>query len=96
MTRRIPMKKETSNVLVAFLVGAVAGGVAALLLAPASGTETRKKLAEGLRRAKEKAAEELDHAKEIADLQRQAIKEAYAEGKSAYQRKLKKDEAVES
>ncbi len=90
------MKKETSNVLVAFLVGAVAGGVAALLLAPASGTETRKKLAEGLRRAKEKAAEELDHAKEIADLQREAIKEAYTEGKSAYQRKLKKDEAVES
>ena len=48
------MKRETSNVLVAFLLGAVAGGVTALLLAPASGAETRKRLKETLRSAKER------------------------------------------
>ncbi len=84
------MKKETSNVLVAFLVGAVAGGVAALLLAPASGAETRQKLAEGLRKAKDKALDGLEHAKDYAGTQKEAIKEAYHEGKEAYQRTVKK------
>lgn len=85
------MKKETTNVLVAFMLGAVAGGVTALLLAPASGEETRKRLGEGLRRAKDKAKEHLDSAKEIAELQKEAIKEAYLEGKQAYQRAVKKE-----
>ena len=89
------MKKETTNVLVAFLVGAVAGSVTALLLAPASGAETRRKLAEGLRKAKDRAKEELENAKEFAEVQKEAIKEAYLEGKGAYQRVAKKkDEAV--
>jgi gas vesicle protein len=87
------MKKETSNVLVAFLLGAVAGSVAALLLAPASGADTRKKLADGLRKAKDKALDGLENAKEYAATHKDAIKEAYAEGKEAYARSLKKGEA---
>lgn len=87
------MKKETSNVMVAFLLGAVAGSVAALLLAPASGAETRKKLADGLRKAKDKALDGLESAKEYAETHKDAIKEAYAEGKEAYTRSLKKGEA---
>ncbi len=87
------MKKETSNVMVAFLLGAVAGSVAALLLAPASGAETRKKLADGLRKAKDKAIDGLESAKEYAATHKDAIKEAYSEGKEAYQRSLKKGEA---
>ncbi|MEW5763943.1 MAG: YtxH domain-containing protein [Acidobacteriota bacterium] len=84
------MKRETSNVLVAFLLGAVAGGVTALLLAPASGAETRKKIKDSLMTAKDKALQELEHAKEYASVQKEAIKEAYIEGKEAYQRSLKK------
>lgn len=84
------MKRETSNVLVAFLVGAVAGGVAALLMAPASGEETRRKIKDGMRRAKDRAAEELDQAKEYAASHKEALKEAYQEGKEAYQKTLKK------
>jgi len=86
------MKKETSNVMVAFLLGAVAGSVAALLLAPASGEETRKKLADGLRKAKDKALDGLDSAKEYAGTHKEALKEAYQEGKEAYQKSLKKGE----
>lgn len=37
---------NTTKVLVAFAAGAVAGAVAGLLLAPAKGTDTRKKIAE--------------------------------------------------
>ena len=88
--RRTEMKKETSNVVVAFLLGAVAGGVAAILLAPASGAETRKKIGESLRRAKDKAKEEFEQAKEFAELHKEAIKEAYAEGKDAYQKAIGK------
>ncbi len=84
------MKRETSNVLVAFLLGAVAGGVTALLLAPASGEETRKKLKETLRSAKDKALKEIEEAKEFAAVQKEALKEAYAEGKEAYQKAVKK------
>lgn len=87
------MKKETSNVLVAFLLGAVAGSVAALLLAPASGADTRKKLADGLRKAKDKALDGLENAKEYAETHKEALKEAYQEGKEAYQKSLKKGEA---
>ncbi len=87
------MKKETSNVMVAFLLGAVAGSVAALLLAPASGADTRKKLADGLRKAKDKALDGFESAKDFAGTHKEAIKEAYQEGKDAYQRSLKKGEA---
>jgi len=86
------MKKETSNVMVAFLLGAVAGSVAALLLAPASGEETRKKLADGLRKAKDKALDGLESAKDYAGTHKEALKEAYQEGKEAYQKSLKKGE----
>lgn len=87
------MKKETSNVLVAFLVGALAGSVTALLLAPASGVETRQKLADGMRKAKDKALDRIESVKEYAEIQKEAIKEAYQEGKEAYQKSLKKGEA---
>ena len=87
------MKRETSNVLVAFLLGAVAGGVTALLLAPASGAETRKKLSDALNRAKDKALDELEGAKEYADTHRQAVKEAYAAGKEAYKKATQEKEA---
>ena len=87
------MKKETSNVLVAFLVGAVAGSVVALLLAPASGADTRKKLKEGLRNTKDKALDGLENAKHYAEMHKDALKEAYQEGKEAYQKSLKKGEA---
>ena len=41
------MSNEKSHTLMAFMLGAVAGGVAALLLAPASGRELREKIGEG-------------------------------------------------
>jgi gas vesicle protein len=44
------------GVILAFLAGAAIGGVAALLLAPRSGEQTRKRLAELSDEAKEKLA----------------------------------------
>ena len=70
--------RDATNVLVAFLLGAVAGGVSALLLAPESGPDTRKRISDSLRKAKDKAREEIDVVKEFAETHKDAIKEAYA------------------
>jgi gas vesicle protein len=80
------MNRETGNVLLGFLVGAVAGGVAALLFAPASGKETRQKLADGLSCTRDKLQEKYEHAKDYAKTQKDALKEGLQGGKEAYKR----------
>jgi len=84
------MNKNASNVLVALLLGAVAGSVTALLLAPASGAETRKKIKDTLRRGKDKIFEEADAVKGYAEAHKEALKEAVAGGKEAYQKSMKR------
>jgi gas vesicle protein len=56
------------SVLLAFLIGAVAGAAVALLYAPATGVETREFLGE-------KAREGRDRAVKAAERGRQAVKE---------------------
>ncbi len=46
---------SVGGVIVAFAIGAVAGAAVALLFAPASGEETRRKLAEKAREGRERA-----------------------------------------
>ena len=78
-----------SNVLVALLLGAVAGGVTALLLAPASGSETRKKIKDTLRRGKDRVFEEAEEVKDFAEAHKEALKEAVVGGKEAYLKSMK-------
>lgn len=87
------MNRDASNVLVALLVGAVAGGVTALLLAPASGSETRQKIKDTLRRGKEKLQESADGVKDFAESHRTALEDGVIGGKEAYQKSLKKSHA---
>jgi gas vesicle protein len=84
------MNRNASNVLVGILFGAVAGGVTALLLAPASGSETRKKIKETLRRGKEKVFDQAGEIKDLAEAHQDALMAAVAGGKDAYQKSLKK------
>jgi gas vesicle protein len=84
------MNRNASNVLVALLLGAVAGSVTALLLAPASGAETRKKIKDTLRRGKEKMFEEVEDVKEFAENHKEALREAMVGGKEAYQKAMKR------
>ncbi|MEX2380105.1 MAG: YtxH domain-containing protein [Vicingaceae bacterium] len=51
---------NTGKVLFAALVGAAAGAVAGVLLAPASGEETRKKLKEEGERIKDDVSQKVD------------------------------------
>lgn len=67
------------TMLIAFLIGAAAGAVAALLAAPASGAESRKKLAELARRPKTIAERIPAAVHEARTAAREAFTEAMAE-----------------
>lgn len=84
------MNRNASNVLVGLLLGAVAGGVTALLLAPASGSDTRKKIKDTLRRGKDRIFEEADEVRAMAEAHKDALKEAVIGGKEAYLKAMKK------
>ena len=92
---------STSDTLLAFLLGAAAGAATGLLLAPNTGTTTRKRIkksiaelqerGEGVYEEAEKAIEE--KAQEIVDLaksQADAVRGAINEGKAAYFKEIKK------
>ena len=64
---------DTSKIVVAALAGAAIGAVAALLLAPASGKETREKLREKFAGAKDKMSDFLNKS---ADAAKKAKEEA--------------------
>ena len=62
-------EKNIGGILLAFLAGTVVGGAVALLLAPASGSETRKKIKATSLETKDKALEKAESVKaEAAEL----------------------------
>lgn len=92
---------RSSDVMLAFVIGAAAGAVTALLLAPDKGSETRRKLRKGFDGLQEKGTHYLEAAgdglrsrvREISDTARtqsRAVGEAVAEGRKAYQREMEK------
>lgn len=75
---------EAGTVIVAFVLGAITGAAVALLMAPASGEETRRLLAEKAREGREKAGEAAQKGREIWDRQRETLNTAFERGKEAY------------
>lgn len=49
------MKDDTTRLMTTFLLGAAAGGLAGLLLAPSSGEELRRKVGDGVDKARDDA-----------------------------------------
>jgi gas vesicle protein len=74
------------SIVAAFLIGAVTGAAVALLLAPASGEETRRILAERAREGREKANEAARQGREFVERQREHLTTAVERGRDAYQR----------
>ena len=73
------------TVVVAFVLGAITGAAVALLMAPASGEETRRMLAEKAREGREKAGEAAQKGRELWDRQRETLSTAFERGKEAYE-----------
>jgi gas vesicle protein len=72
--------------MVAFTLGALVGAVAALLLAPAKGEETREALGE-------KAKEGAQKTREFLKQQRETLSSAVERGREAYQAAREKEQA---
>lgn len=88
---------SAAGVLLAFLSGAALGAVAALLLAPKPGRESREQLRgyarkaeENLRelagRAEERFEEVVDQGKEFVEAQKSVLREAFEAGREAMKR----------
>ena len=73
------------TVVVAFVLGALTGAAVALLMAPQSGEETRKLIAEKAREGKAKAGEAARQGRELWDRQRETLINAFDRGREAYQ-----------
>lgn len=73
------------SVMLAFLVGAVAGAAVALLYAPATGRETREFLGEKAREGRERAAEAATKGREVVSRGRETVATALERGREAYQ-----------
>jgi len=73
------------TVIVAFVLGALTGAAVALLMAPASGEETRKILAEKAREGRERATEAARQGREFVNRQKDTISSAIERGRDAYE-----------
>lgn len=75
---------SSSDALLGFLLGAAAGAAAALLLAPRSGEQTRKRLAEWLEENRDKTKDFLEKEREKLHHTKERISSAVEAAKSAY------------
>ena len=73
------------SVMLAFLVGAVAGAAVALLYAPTTGRETREFLGEKAREGRERATEAAAKGREAITRGRDTVTTALERGREAYQ-----------
>ena len=73
------------SVLLAFLLGAVAGAAVALLYAPAAGRETREFLGEKAREGRDRAGEAAVKGREMFNQGREKLSTAVERGREAYQ-----------
>jgi gas vesicle protein len=81
------------SILLAFLLGAVAGAAVALLYAPAAGRETRDFIGEKAREGRDRAAEAAAKGREYLNQGRETIATAIERGREAYQQARTRENA---
>ena len=75
---------SASSVLVAFVLGAMAGAAVALLYAPAPGEETRRRLSERAREGRQRAETMVREGREFVNRQRDQVATAFDRGREAF------------
>lgn len=76
--------QQSGMVMLAFMVGALTGAAAALLLAPASGEETREYLGQKAREGRARARDAVDQSREMYERQRDTVTSAVDRGREAF------------
>lgn len=76
---------DPGTIILAFVLGAVTGAAVALLMAPASGEETRRKLADRAREGADRAREVAGQGRELWNRQRETFASAVERGREAYE-----------
>jgi gas vesicle protein len=71
-------------IVVSFVLGAITGAAVALLMAPATGEETRRKLGEKAREGRERATDAARQGREFVNRQRETLSSALERGREAY------------
>lgn len=78
--------RGTGSMMMGFLAGAVIGAGIALLMAPAKGVETRRRLGDAARKLRDSAKDRVDQARgTVSDITEDA-KSAFQTGRDAYSR----------
>lgn len=72
------------TVMLAFMVGALAGAAVALLFAPASGEETREYLGQRAREGRVRAREAVEQGREVYKRQKENLSGAIERGREAF------------
>jgi gas vesicle protein len=72
------------TIIVSFLLGAVAGAAVALLVAPATGDEMRRILAEKAKEGRDRATDAARQGREFVNRQRETVSSAIDRGREAY------------
>lgn len=80
---------SAGTVLVAFVLGAVAGAAVALLYAPASGEDTRERLKKKAREGRERAERMARDGREFFDRHRDDLAAAVERGREAFEQARK-------
>jgi gas vesicle protein len=73
------------TVMLAFLIGAVAGAAVALLYAPATGAETREFLGDKAREGRERAVQAAEKGRQAVKDGRETLVNAIERGREAFQ-----------
>ena len=73
------------TIITAFILGALTGAAVALLMAPASGEETRRRLSDKAREGADRASEAARQGREFVNRQKDTIATAVERGREAYQ-----------
>ncbi len=87
-------KDNTGTLMMAFMIGALAGAPAALLLAPASGEEAREFLGQKAREGKAKARDAMDQGREYYNSQRENLATAVERGREAFDQARERGDQV--
>jgi gas vesicle protein len=87
-------KDNSGTLMVAFVIGALTGAAVALLVAPATGEETREFLGQKAREGRDKAREAVDQGRDYYRSQRENLVTAVERGRDAFQQARERGDQV--